>query len=187
VSSRRNGSWVVTDQQLVHRLALPVFAGQPYLRLSTGSRLSFVACSGVRSVSLRSNLTAKSADATLAEHEMAERSRRRIERHLAEARLPIGKTFDNFDFEAVPVVSKAPVVALASGRVVVYDEAGAAALDYYTKKDTFRFVRGGWRRRRWSRLCRRRRSSSWTHQHQAPRPAIFDSLYLRGTRASNRL
>jgi DNA replication protein DnaC len=53
--------------------------------------------------------------ATLAEHEMAERSRRRIERHLAEARLPIGKTFDNFDFEAVPVVSKAQVMALASG------------------------------------------------------------------------
>jgi DNA replication protein DnaC len=37
--------------------------------------------------------------AALAEHEMAERSRRRIERHLAEARLPVGKTFDNFDFE----------------------------------------------------------------------------------------
>jgi DNA replication protein DnaC len=53
--------------------------------------------------------------AALAEHEMAERSRRRIERHLAEARLPIGKTFDNFDFEVVPVVSKAQVMALASG------------------------------------------------------------------------
>jgi DNA replication protein DnaC len=53
--------------------------------------------------------------AALAEHEMAERSRRRIERHLAEARLPVGKTFDNFDFEIVPVVSKAQVMALASG------------------------------------------------------------------------
>jgi DNA replication protein DnaC len=52
--------------------------------------------------------------AVLAEHEMAERSRRRIERHLAEARLPIGKTFDNFDF-VVPIVSKAQVMALASG------------------------------------------------------------------------
>src|SRR4051794_39722046 len=30
--------------------------------------------------------------AALAEHEMAERSRRRIERHLAEAKLPPGKT-----------------------------------------------------------------------------------------------
>jgi DNA replication protein DnaC len=53
--------------------------------------------------------------AALAEHEVADRSRRRIERHLAEARLPIGKTFDSFDFEAVPVISKAQVMALASG------------------------------------------------------------------------
>jgi DNA replication protein DnaC len=51
----------------------------------------------------------------LAEHEMAERSRRRIERHLAEAKLPPGKTLDTFDFEAVPVVSKAQVMALAAG------------------------------------------------------------------------
>jgi DNA replication protein DnaC len=53
--------------------------------------------------------------AVLAEHEMAERSRRRIERHLAEAKLPPGKTINTFDFEAVPVVSKAQVMALAAG------------------------------------------------------------------------
>ena len=53
--------------------------------------------------------------AVLAEHEMAERSRRRIERHVAEAKLPPGKTIDAFDFEAVPVVSKAQVMALAAG------------------------------------------------------------------------
>jgi DNA replication protein DnaC len=53
--------------------------------------------------------------AALAEHEMAERTRRRIERHLAEARLPPGKTIDTFDFEAAPVVSKAQVMALAAG------------------------------------------------------------------------
>ena len=53
--------------------------------------------------------------AALAEHEVAERARRRIERHLAEARLPPGKTIDTFDFEAVPVVSKAQVMALAAG------------------------------------------------------------------------
>ena len=51
----------------------------------------------------------------LAEHEIAERSRRRLERHRAEARLPLGKTLDSFDFEAVPVVSKAQVMALAAG------------------------------------------------------------------------
>ena len=53
--------------------------------------------------------------AALAEHEIAERGRRRIERHLAEARLPPGKTLDTFDFEAVPVVSKAQIMALAAG------------------------------------------------------------------------
>ncbi|MET4773950.1 DNA replication protein DnaC [Bradyrhizobium elkanii] len=50
--------------------------------------------------------------ATIAEHEIAERSRRRIERHLVEARLPTGKTFDSFDFEAVPMISKAQMTAL---------------------------------------------------------------------------
>jgi DNA replication protein DnaC len=37
--------------------------------------------------------------AALAEQEMVERSRRRFERNLAEARLPPGKTLDTFDFD----------------------------------------------------------------------------------------
>ena len=49
--------------------------------------------------------------AVLAEHEIADRDRRRIERHLAEARLPVGKTLASFDFDAVPMVSKAQVMA----------------------------------------------------------------------------
>jgi DNA replication protein DnaC len=53
--------------------------------------------------------------AVLAEHEIAERGRRRIERHLAEARLPLGKTLSSFDFAAVPMVSKAQVMALTAG------------------------------------------------------------------------
>ena len=53
--------------------------------------------------------------AALAEHEMADRGRRRIERHLASARLPAGKTLDTFDFNAVPMVSKAQIMALAAG------------------------------------------------------------------------
>jgi DNA replication protein DnaC len=53
--------------------------------------------------------------AALAEYEIADRGRRRIERHLAEARLPIGKTLANFDFNAVPMVSKAQVMALTAG------------------------------------------------------------------------
>ncbi len=38
-----------------------------------------------------------------------------IERHLAEAHLPAGKTLDGFDFTAVPVISRARVMALAAG------------------------------------------------------------------------
>jgi DNA replication protein DnaC len=51
----------------------------------------------------------------LAEHEIAERDRRRIERHLLEARLPPGKTIDAFDFNAVPTLSKAQFLALCAG------------------------------------------------------------------------
>ena len=42
-------------------------------------------------------------------------SRRRFEWNLAEARLPPGKTLDTFDFDAVPMISKAQVKALAAG------------------------------------------------------------------------
>ena len=51
----------------------------------------------------------------LAELEIAERGRRRTERNLAEAHLPPSKTLDNFDFSAVPMLSKARVMALAAG------------------------------------------------------------------------
>ena len=51
----------------------------------------------------------------IVENELAERDRRRIERHLAEARLLPGKTLDNFDFNAVPMISKAQVSALCAG------------------------------------------------------------------------
>src|SRR5678815_822765 len=81
-----------------------------------------------------------------------ETRRRRIERHLAEARLPPGKTIDTFDFEAVPVVSKAQIMALAAGdawlakgaNLILFGPPGtgkshlAAALG-------FALVEGGWR------------------------------------------
>lgn len=51
----------------------------------------------------------------LTEHEIAERDRRRITRHLAEARLLPGKTLDSFEFDAVPMISKAQVMALVAG------------------------------------------------------------------------
>jgi len=51
----------------------------------------------------------------LAEHEIAERDRRRIARHLGEAKLLPGKTLENYDFEAVPMISKAQISALCAG------------------------------------------------------------------------
>jgi DNA replication protein DnaC len=53
--------------------------------------------------------------AALAEHEVAERALRRIARHLEDARLPPGKSLESFDFDAVPMVSKAQIMALAAG------------------------------------------------------------------------
>jgi len=53
--------------------------------------------------------------AALAEQELAERNRRRFARNLQEARLPPGKSLETFDFEAVPMISKAQAHALAAG------------------------------------------------------------------------
>ena len=53
--------------------------------------------------------------AALAEQEIADRARRRFERHLSEAKLPPGKTLANFEFDLVPMVSRAHVNALAAG------------------------------------------------------------------------
>lgn len=53
--------------------------------------------------------------AAIAEHELSECAHRRIARYLAEAHLPPGKTLDSFAFEAVPMISKAQVSAMATG------------------------------------------------------------------------
>ncbi len=51
----------------------------------------------------------------LFEHELAERAKRRIQRHRDESHLDPSKTLATFDFGAVPMLSKAHVMALASG------------------------------------------------------------------------
>jgi len=51
----------------------------------------------------------------LLEHELAERAKRRIERHRLESRLEPGKTLDGFDFSMTPMLSRAHVMALSSG------------------------------------------------------------------------
>lgn len=53
--------------------------------------------------------------AALCEHEMNEREIRRIARHRAESGLPPDKRLSDFDFTAVPSVSKAHASALAAG------------------------------------------------------------------------
>ncbi len=55
--------------------------------------------------------------AALADQEVSDRERRRFERHRAEAKLPRGKTLENFDFTLVPAVSKARVDVLSSGKI----------------------------------------------------------------------
>ncbi|MFP3568052.1 ATP-binding protein [Paraburkholderia sp. SIMBA_030] len=51
----------------------------------------------------------------LLEHELAERAKRRIERHRTESHLDLTKTLATFDFGVAPMVSKAHVMALATG------------------------------------------------------------------------
>src|SRR5499427_5258707 len=90
--------------------------------------------------------------AALAEHEIAERGRRRIERHLAEARLPPGKTLDTFDFEAVPMVSKAQIMAWAAGdswlekgaNLIMFGPPGAGK-SHLAAALGFALVENGWR------------------------------------------
>jgi DNA replication protein DnaC len=53
--------------------------------------------------------------ASLLEHELAERAKRRIERHCTQSHLDPTKTLATFDFALVPMLSKAHVSALASG------------------------------------------------------------------------
>ena len=51
----------------------------------------------------------------LPEHELAERAKRRIERHRTESHLDPTKTLAAFDFGAVSMVSNAHVTAMATG------------------------------------------------------------------------
>lgn len=51
----------------------------------------------------------------LLEHELAERAKRRLERHRGESQLDMTKTLASFEFTEVPMLSKAHVMALAGG------------------------------------------------------------------------
>ena len=62
----------------------------------------------------------------LLEHELAERAKRRIEGHRAESQLDPTKTLASFEFAEVAMLSKAHVMALASGDAWI--EKGATVL-----------------------------------------------------------
>ena len=51
----------------------------------------------------------------LLEHELAERAKRRLERHRLESQLDPTKTLASFEFAELPIRSMAHVMALASG------------------------------------------------------------------------
>jgi len=62
----------------------------------------------------------------LLEHEVAERATRRIQRHRDESQLDATKTLASFEFAEVPMLSKAHVMALASGNAWI--DKGATCL-----------------------------------------------------------
>jgi len=90
--------------------------------------------------------------AARAEQEITERGRRRIERHLADAELPVGKTLDAFDFGAVPTISEARVMALAAGdgwlekgaNLILFGSPGGGK-SHLAAAIGFALVENGWR------------------------------------------
>jgi DNA replication protein DnaC len=81
------------------------------LRLPTIKRLAEYLCAQ----SDREGWRAHRLLEALLEHELAEREARRLDRHRTESGLSPDKRLSNFDFAAVPSVSKAQVSALAEG------------------------------------------------------------------------
>lgn len=51
--------------------------------------------------------------ATLCEYELGQREQRRLARHLKDARLPVGKTLEQFDFHTLPSADRQQLSALA--------------------------------------------------------------------------
>jgi len=88
---------------------LPLILGE--LRLPTVKRL----WATVAEQSNKENWPAERYLAAVMEHELAERETRRLDRHRIESQLLHGKLLSNFDFAAVPSVSKAHVAALVDG------------------------------------------------------------------------
>ena len=59
--------------------------------------------------------------AKLCDYELAERDSRKIQRHMAQSKLPRGKNLESYDFNRVPSVNRAQVIGLGSGDVWIKD------------------------------------------------------------------
>jgi len=53
----------------------------------------------------------------LCEYELSHRNNRKLARHMAEAKLPKGKTLETFDFTVVPSLNKSQIHAFGSGEI----------------------------------------------------------------------
>jgi len=78
--------------------------------------------------------------ATLCEYELAERERRRLERHLKEARLPSGKTLEAFDFLAIDGADRNQLSALALVQELQTAKQGLRLTDALSKLDKYRLL-----------------------------------------------
>ena len=58
----------------------------------------------------------------LVELELLEREQRAVERRIREARFPVVKSFDTFDFLAIPSLNKMLVLELARGEYILRHE-----------------------------------------------------------------
>ena len=70
-------------------------------------------------------------------------------------------------------------------RVVVYDEAGDVAFDYHTQKDTVSLCPGRLEKAQVVEALQEAAFFIMEPRHQAPRPATFDSMCLRGITESD--
>ncbi|MCP1677299.1 DNA replication protein DnaC [Natronocella acetinitrilica] len=92
---------------MANAAALPLLLRQ--LRLPTMAGC----CLEVTERALKQGWSIPQTLAALCEYELAERERRRLERHLKEARLPVGKTLESFEFDAIAGADRHQLSALA--------------------------------------------------------------------------
>ena len=95
---------------MVDAAALPVLLRQ--LRLPT----MVACCDEVTDRAVKHGWSLKQALATLCEYELAEREQRRLQRHLREARLPVGKTLATFDMTTLDPSQHQRLTTLAHDR-----------------------------------------------------------------------